>query len=105
MHVGDNGFEPKVVTVHPSDRVWWIWQDGKKQHNIIQVSHQGNDIVGGFCSGIPLDCPSAYCHQFVQPGVFYYISHSNPKFFGAVVVSSQPKVDMEYVVHLHVYIG
>lgn len=37
VHVTDTQFEPKVVTIHPGDRVWWIWQEGNKQHNIIQV--------------------------------------------------------------------
>lgn len=38
IHVTDQGFEPKVVTIHPGDRVWWVWQEGSKQHNIIQVN-------------------------------------------------------------------
>lgn len=92
MHVTDSGFEPKVVTVHPGDRVWWVWQEGKKQHNIRQVSHQGINIPDGFSSGFPRDPPSAHMHQFNLPGVYYYISSGVTKAFGAVVVSSQPKV-------------
>ncbi|CAH1782616.1 unnamed protein product [Owenia fusiformis] len=92
IHVTEKGFQPKVVTVHPSDRVWWVWQEGKKQHNIMQVSHEGNRIDDGFCSGAPLDPPSAFMHQFTKPGVYYYITQALPKLFGAIVVTSQPKV-------------
>ncbi|KAK2161587.1 hypothetical protein LSH36_114g03020 [Paralvinella palmiformis] len=73
IYVTDQGFEPKVVTIHPGDRIWWVWQEGTKQHNIIQVSHQGNHIPGGFSSGTPMDCPSAFMHQYQKPGVYYYI--------------------------------
>ena len=38
IYVTDQGFEPKVVTIHPGDRIWWVWQEGTKQHNIIQVN-------------------------------------------------------------------
>jgi len=37
VHVTDTGFQPKVITVHPRDRIWWVWQGGKKPHNITQV--------------------------------------------------------------------
>ncbi|GFR62052.1 hypothetical protein ElyMa_001861900 [Elysia marginata] len=92
IHLTDTGFEPKVVTIRPNDRVWWVWQSGKKQHNVIQVSHQGTHIPNGFCSGLPRDSPSAFYHQFRSPGVFYYVSKSLPKVFGAVVVTTQPQV-------------
>ncbi|GFN84346.1 fibronectin, partial [Plakobranchus ocellatus] len=92
IHLTDTGFEPKVVTIRPNDRVWWVWQSGKKQHNVVQVSHQGTPIPNGFCSGLPRDSPSAFYHQFRSPGVFYYISKSLPKVFGAVVVTTQPQV-------------
>ena len=95
VHVTDTQFEPKVVTIHPGDRVWWIWQEGNKQHNVIQVSHQGNHIRGGFVSGAPTDSPSAFLHQFTTPGVYYYISAGLAKSFGAVVVSSQPRVSCQ----------
>ncbi|XP_033744669.1 uncharacterized protein LOC117330483 isoform X1 [Pecten maximus] len=92
IHLTDSGFEPKVITVRPSDRVWWVWQGGKKPHNIIQVSHQGSHIDDGFCSGMFRDPPSAYVHQFTEAGVFYFISSSISKVFGAIVVSTQPVV-------------
>ena len=38
MIVSDGGFEPKVLTIHPGDRVWWVWEDNKNLHNIVQVS-------------------------------------------------------------------
>ncbi|CAC5396477.1 unnamed protein product [Mytilus coruscus] len=88
----DNGFEPKVITVRPNDRVWWVWQSSKKPHDIIQVSHQGKPIDDGFCSGQARDAPSAFMHQFMAPGVFYFISSVLPKVFGAIVVSTQPQV-------------
>ncbi|XP_052779768.1 uncharacterized protein LOC128217013 isoform X4 [Mya arenaria] len=97
IHLTDNGFEPKVITVRPNDRVWWVWQGGKKLHNIIQVSHQGDPIEKGFCSGAPRDAPSAFVHQFHSPGVFYFLSHSLPKIFGAIVVSTQPQVHEVHV--------
>ena len=37
IHVTDRGFEPKVVTIYPGDRIWFVWQDSELQHNIIQV--------------------------------------------------------------------
>ncbi|XP_063446523.1 uncharacterized protein LOC134726026 isoform X8 [Mytilus trossulus] len=92
IHLTDNGFEPKVITVRPNDRVWWVWQSSKKPHDIIQVSHQGKPIDDGFCSGQARDAPSAFMHQFMAPGVFYFISSVLPKVFGAIVVSTQPQV-------------
>ncbi|XP_076447663.1 uncharacterized protein LOC143284653 isoform X3 [Babylonia areolata] len=92
VHLTDNGFEPKVITVNCNDRVWWVWQSGKRQHNVVQVSHQGLPIPGGFCSGQPRDSPSAFAHQFSTPGVYYFISKSLPQVFGAVVVSTRPQV-------------
>ena len=73
VHLTDNGFEPKVITVNCNDRVWWVWQSGKRQHNVVQVSHQGLPITGGFCSGQPRDSPSAFAYQFSTPGVYYFI--------------------------------
>ena len=73
VHLTDNGFEPKVITVNCNDRVWWVWQSGKRQHNVVQVSHQGLPISGGFCSGQPRDSPSAFAYQFSTPGVYYFI--------------------------------
>ncbi|KAL5013162.1 hypothetical protein ScPMuIL_007432 [Solemya velum] len=92
VHVTDNGFEPKVITVRPNDRIWWVWQSCKKQHNIFQVSHQGAKIKEGFSSGDARDAPSAFVHQFITPGVYYFISSVMPKVVGAVVVSTQPQV-------------
>eukprot|EP00105_Crassostrea_gigas_P035802 XP_019919950.1 PREDICTED: uncharacterized protein LOC105321045 [Crassostrea gigas] len=93
IHLTDSGPEQKVImSVRPNDRVWWVWQSTKKQHNVIQVSHQGNPIPGGFCSGMARDSPSAFVHTFQSPGVFYYKSESLPKIFGAVVVTTQPVV-------------
>ena len=37
IHVTDTGFEPKVLTAHAGDRIWWVWQEGEKEHNILQV--------------------------------------------------------------------
>ena len=37
VHVNDGGFEPKVLSVNPGDRVWWVWQQGRQPHNIVQV--------------------------------------------------------------------
>ena len=65
----------------------------------LQVSHQGDPIEKGFCSGAPRDAPSAFVHQFQTPGVFYFLSHSLPKIFGAIVVSTQPQV----CTHHHIY--
>ncbi|KAK3103976.1 hypothetical protein FSP39_023382, partial [Pinctada imbricata] len=93
IHLTDNGPEQKVImSVRPNDRVWWVWQTTKKAHNVIQVSHQGEPIEGGFCSGMPRDAPSAFVHSFSSPGVFYYKSQRLPKLFGAVVVTTQPRV-------------
>ncbi|XP_048739977.2 uncharacterized protein LOC125654190 isoform X5 [Ostrea edulis] len=93
IHLTDSGPEQKVImSVRPNDRVWWVWQSTKKQHNVMQVSHQGDPFPGGFCSGMARDSPSAFVHTFKFPGVFYYKSQSLPKIFGAVVVTTQPVV-------------
>ncbi|XP_055958273.1 uncharacterized protein LOC126828357 [Patella vulgata] len=103
VHLTDNGFEPKVLTIRPNDRVWWVWQSCKKQHNILQVSHQGGRIDGGFSSGQPRDSPSAYVYQFISPGVYYFISANLPKLFGAIVVSTQPQVHEVTVSNTEIY--
>ena len=69
----------------------------------VQVSHQGNHIRGGFCSGAATDAPSAYMNQFQYSGVCYYISSGISKAFGAVVVSSQPKVGAEFNVYVEFF--
>ena len=51
-------------------------------------------------SGAPSDCPSAFVHQFKTHGVYYYISAGLAKSFGAVVVSSQPRVNIFYSMKL-----
>ncbi|XP_070557721.1 uncharacterized protein [Ptychodera flava] len=90
--ITNEGFEPRVSTLNPGDKVWWIWEDCREQQNILQVSHQGRQIREGFCSGAPLDSPGAYVHQFKETGVYYFISVGQPKAFGAIVVSSQQQV-------------
>ncbi|CAD5112727.1 DgyrCDS1945 [Dimorphilus gyrociliatus] len=95
VHVTDQGFEPKLVTVKAGDRIWWIWQESSRKalpHNIAQVTHSGNVIKTGFSSGALLDTPSGFVHRFENLGCYYYISDSLPKAFGAVVVSKAPKV-------------
>ena len=61
---------------------------------LLQVSHQGRHIDGGFCSGAASDSPSAFMHQFSRTGVYYYISQAIPKEFGAIVVNSNPRVGL-----------
>ncbi|XP_059161356.1 uncharacterized protein LOC131944640 isoform X2 [Physella acuta] len=92
IYVTDSGFEPDVITIRPNDRVWWMWQNTKKQHNIVQVSHEIVPIPDGFCSGLPRDSPSAYHHQFTSVGVFYFHSHKIPQKFGSIVVAPQSHV-------------
>ncbi|KAH9503746.1 hypothetical protein Btru_066540, partial [Bulinus truncatus] len=79
IHVTDSGFEPSVITINPNDRVWWLWQSTKNQHNIVQVSHFKDRILNGFCSGFPRDSPSAFQHQFTNNGVFYFQRHCYAK--------------------------
>ena len=58
----------------------------------MQVSHQGRAVDGGFCSGAPMEAPSACMQQLQRTGVFYFISEAMPKSFGAVIVTSRAKV-------------
>jgi len=53
--------------------VTWLFIPVPKLRCYFQVSHQGNHIPGGFSSGTPMDCPSAFMHQYQKPGVYYYI--------------------------------
>ncbi|XP_071807408.1 uncharacterized protein [Asterias amurensis] len=99
--VSDMGFEPKVLTIHPGDRVWWIWEDTKLQHNIIQVSHQGHPIKDGFCSGFPQDSPAAFVSQLSTGAVVYFQSAGLPKMYGAVVMVEQAQVHQVLVSKNH----
>ncbi|XP_055882729.1 uncharacterized protein LOC106055997 isoform X2 [Biomphalaria glabrata] len=92
VNVTDFGFEPQVVSIRPNDRVWWLWQHVKKQHNIVQVSHSKNVIPNGFCSGLPRDGQSAFHHQFCNSGVFYFKSEKIPDIYGSIVVSTEPNI-------------
>lgn len=92
--MSDRGFEPKIINIKPEDRIWWIWQDSSRTapaHNIIQVTHSGNEIENGFSSGALLEAPSGFVHQFKKPGCYYYVADSLQKAFGAVIVSRAPK--------------
>ena len=40
---------------------------------VLQVSHQGKPIEGGFSSGAARDNPSAFMFQFQNTGVYYYV--------------------------------
>lgn len=73
VKVDDNGFSPRFTTINTSSRVWFIWQNTDKRHNIQQVSFQGEPVMSGFSSGAPRDSPSAFMHQFHTPGVYYFV--------------------------------
>ncbi|XP_022109023.1 uncharacterized protein LOC110989168 isoform X2 [Acanthaster planci] len=101
ISVKDTGFEPKVLRVHPGDRVWWAWENTKQQHNIFQVSRHGHPTKEGFCSGQPQDSPAAFVRQFNAGAVVYYQSVALPKLYGAVVAVSQPQIHQVLVSKNH----
>lgn len=37
-----------------------------------QISHTGQVVPDGFCSGAAVQAPSAFMHHFTQPGTYYY---------------------------------
>ncbi|XP_068713854.1 uncharacterized protein [Montipora foliosa] len=92
IRVRDQGFTPRILNVHPGDWVWWQWQDTKRQHNIVQVSHQRIAMAGGLYSGKPTHSPSAFSTIFTDLGIFYFASNGLPELFGAVVVTPEPQV-------------
>lgn len=73
VKVNDTGFSPRITTISPGGRVWFIWQGSDKQHNIQQVSFNGAPVTNGFNSGAARDSPSAFMHQFYTPGIYYYV--------------------------------
>ena len=45
VHVSDMDFNPKVLSINVGDCVWWLWQETKNAHNIMQVSTEYTRIV------------------------------------------------------------
>ncbi|XP_054751259.2 uncharacterized protein LOC129257055 [Lytechinus pictus] len=92
IKITKNGYEPHLLSIHPGDRVWWIWNGVHTPHNIIQVSQQGEPITSGFCSGLPVESPGAFHTCFEREGVVYYHSAGLPNLYGAIMTVPQPKV-------------
>ncbi|OAF69324.1 hypothetical protein A3Q56_02948 [Intoshia linei] len=104
--LNDYGISPQVLSVYEGDRILWEWLNYGKSHNIVQVNHCGERIVDGFCSGSPIEPPSAFSCLMEDTGVIYYreykhlyfdkkiISDRNPKIIGAIVVNKFPKVNV-----------
>jgi len=92
IRVRDRGFTPRILNVHPGDWVWWQWQDTKRQHNIVQVSHQRKVMPGGIQSGEPTHLSNAFSSVFKELGIFYFASNGLPEVFGAIVVTPEPQV-------------
>ncbi|XP_030855934.1 uncharacterized protein LOC577931 [Strongylocentrotus purpuratus] len=92
IKITKTGYEPHLLSIHPGDRVWWIWNGVQTPHNVIQVSQQGEPITSGFCSGLPVDSPGAFYTCFEREGVVYYHSSGLPNLYGAIMTVRQPKV-------------
>jgi plastocyanin len=92
IEISDSGFNPSIINVNPEDRIWFVWTDTKKSHNIRQVTHQDQFIKNGFLSGALMEPPGAYMHTFTEQGIFYYHSDGLKNCIGAVVVVPEPTV-------------
>ncbi|XP_071483439.1 uncharacterized protein [Diadema antillarum] len=92
INITKTGYEPHLLTVHPGDHVWWTWDRVHGQHNVVQVSREGESIPSGFCSGPPIDGPGAFYTCFDKEGVVYFHSAGLPKLYGAIMTVPTPKV-------------
>ncbi|XP_033114658.1 uncharacterized protein LOC117115100 [Anneissia japonica] len=80
IDVTDTRYNPKLLTIHEGDKVWWEWSrlKCKKQHKIVQIqspSATGSEnlrpVRGGFMSEGP-SRSGMLCHMFTSVGVYYY---------------------------------
>ncbi|GAB1598182.1 uncharacterized protein LOC115211041 isoform X1 [Argonauta hians] len=91
IHISEGGYEKPAITIRPDDYVWWLWQNEKLPHNIVQVNYAYEHIPGGFNSGSVRESPSAFMHQFHTPGTYYYMSFPIKK-IGVIQVATQTQV-------------
>ncbi|XP_036357779.1 uncharacterized protein LOC115211041 isoform X2 [Octopus sinensis] len=91
IHITEDGYEKHAITIRPHDYVWWVWQNEKLPHNIVQVTYSYEPVQGGFNSGTVRESPSAFMHQFHTPGTYYYQSFPIKK-IGVIQVTTQTQV-------------
>ena len=85
---------PNILNIHPEDRVWFVWDDAKRPHNIRQVNHQNQIITEGFLSGALMESPATFVQSFEEMGIFYYRSDNSNGILGAIVVVPEPKIEV-----------
>ena len=85
---------PNILNVHPEDRVWFMWDNAKRPHNIRQVNHQNQIITDGFLSGSLMESPATYVQAFDELGIFYYRSDNAQGILGAIVCVPEPKIEI-----------
>lgn len=92
IEISDTEFVPNIINVNPEDRVWFVWTDTKRSHNIRQVTHQNQIMKNGFLSGCLMEAPGAFMHTFSDHGIFYFRSDGLKNCVGAIVVVPEPTV-------------
>ena len=90
--VSDNGVKPSILNINPEDRVWFVWDETKKPHNIRQITHQNEIVPNGFLSGSLMEAPGVFVECFNEVGIFYYRSDNVKNMMGAIVVVPEPTV-------------
>jgi plastocyanin len=92
IEITDREFKPNVLNVNPDDRIWFIWTETQRAHNIRQVTHRNEVLKDGFSSGASIDAPGAYMITFNEPGVYYFHSDNLKDALGAIVVMPEPTI-------------
>ena len=90
--ITDTDISPKIININPEDRVWFVWENTKRTHNVRQVTHQNQLLADGFISGALLQAPGAFVQSFAEPGIYYFRSDGLKNMIGAVVVVPEPSV-------------
>ena len=92
--ITDNEGIPNILNIHPEDRVWFVWDDTKREHNIRQVNHQNQIISDGFLSGAIMPPPATFVESFEDLGIFYYRSDNSQGILGAIIVVPEPQIEV-----------
>lgn len=92
MTITDEDAKPNILNIHPEDRVWFVWDETRRAHNVRQVNHSNQIIPDGFLSGSLMDSPGAFVECFNNLGIFYYRSDNYKSLMGAIVVVPEPAV-------------
>ncbi|RNA39086.1 hypothetical protein BpHYR1_016858, partial [Brachionus plicatilis] len=95
--ITDSEAQPSILNIYPDDRVWFVWDDTKRPHNVRQVNHANKSVPGGFISGSLMESPGAYIESFTTSGIFYFTSDNCRKILGAIAVFPEPTIHVVQV--------